>query len=101
MFFRKLLFVFFLEFSNFSLFSLDFSDSLCYYIKAAISRCALSSVDRVPGYEPVGRRFESFRARHKNLVFERGFLFFSQLLLHSGQNYVIIMTNVIYKAARS
>ena len=25
--------------------------------------CALSSVDRVPGYEPVGRRFESFRAR--------------------------------------
>ena len=28
--------------------------------------CALSSADRVPGYEPVGRRFESFRARHKN-----------------------------------
>ena len=27
--------------------------------------CALSSVDRVPGYEPVGRRFESSRARHK------------------------------------
>ena len=27
-------------------------------------KCALSSVDRVPGYEPVGRRFESFRARH-------------------------------------
>ena len=26
---------------------------------------ALSSVDRVPGYEPVGRRFESSRARHK------------------------------------
>ena len=26
--------------------------------------CALSSVDRVPGYEPVGRRFESSRARH-------------------------------------
>ena len=25
--------------------------------------CALSSVDRVPGYEPVGRRFESSRAR--------------------------------------
>ena len=26
---------------------------------------ARSSVDRVPGYEPVGRRFESCRARHK------------------------------------
>ena len=29
------------------------------------NNCALSSVDRVPGYEPVGRRFESSRARHK------------------------------------
>ena len=27
--------------------------------------CARSSVDRVPGYEPVGRRFESCQARHK------------------------------------
>ena len=27
--------------------------------------CALSSADRVPGYEPVGQRFESSRARHK------------------------------------
>ena len=27
--------------------------------------CALSSADRVPGYEPVGRRFESCRARQK------------------------------------
>ncbi len=26
--------------------------------------CAHSSVDRVPGYEPVGRRFESSWARH-------------------------------------
>ena len=25
--------------------------------------CALSSADRVPGYEPVGQRFESSRAR--------------------------------------
>ena len=30
-------------------------------------KCALSSVDRVPGYEPVGRRFESSRARQKTL----------------------------------
>ena len=28
-------------------------------------KCALSSVDRVPGYEPVGRRFESSRARQE------------------------------------
>ena len=27
--------------------------------------CALSSADRVPGYEPVGQRFESSRARQK------------------------------------
>ena len=27
--------------------------------------CAHSSVDRVPGYEPVGRRFESSWARHR------------------------------------
>ena len=26
---------------------------------------ACSSVDRVPGYEPVGRRFESCMARHQ------------------------------------
>ena len=30
--------------------------------------CALSSVDRVPGYEPVGRRFESSRARHQSTL---------------------------------
>ena len=28
-------------------------------------KCAISSVDRVPGYEPVGRRFESCVARHE------------------------------------
>lgn len=31
--------------------------------------CARSSVDRVPGYEPVGREFESPRARQKDLFF--------------------------------
>ena len=30
--------------------------------------CALSSADRVPGYEPVGQRFESSRARHKKAL---------------------------------
>ena len=34
--------------------------------------CALSSADRVPGYEPVGRRFESFRARQKHRIPNRG-----------------------------
>ena len=29
------------------------------------TKCATSSVDRVPGYEPVGRRFESCVAREK------------------------------------
>ena len=31
--------------------------------------CALSSADRVPGYEPVGQRFESSRARHERNLF--------------------------------
>ena len=43
--------------------------------------CALSSADRVPGYEPVGRRFESYRAREKWLSKEGHFLFFRRLLL--------------------
>ena len=30
---------------------------------------ALSSADRVPGYEPVGQRFESSRARQKSTCF--------------------------------
>ena len=39
--------------------------------------CALSSADRVPGYEPVGQRFKSSRARQKKdfgLLFEVFFL---------------------------
>ena len=39
--------------------------------------CALSSVDRVPGYEPVGRRFESSRARHRKAPHLIGVLFLS------------------------
>ena len=31
--------------------------------QARESACACSSVDRVPGYEPVGRRFKSCQAR--------------------------------------
>lgn len=33
------------------------------------SVCACSSVDRVPGYEPVGRRFESCQARQAGAKF--------------------------------
>ena len=40
--------------------------------------CALSSVDRVPGYEPVGRRFESSRARHKKKHPDLGCFFLSR-----------------------
>ena len=38
--------------------------------------CACSSVDRVPGYEPVGRGFESPQARQQKpvLIFKTGFL---------------------------
>ena len=32
-----------------------------------IKKCACSSVDRVPGYEPVGRGFESPQARQAGL----------------------------------
>ena len=39
--------------------------------------CALSSVDRVPGYEPVGRRFESSRARHRKNTPKTGCFFLS------------------------
>ena len=40
---------------------------------------ALSSVDRVPGYEPVGRRFESSRARHKKHTHNCGCVFYFSL----------------------
>lgn len=30
------------------------------------SQAPVAQLDRVPGYEPGGRRFESFRARHEN-----------------------------------
>ena len=41
-------------------------------------KCALSSADRVPGYEPVGRRFESYRARKQKVIHSDDFLFFTQ-----------------------
>ena len=43
--------------------------------------CALSSADRVPGYEPVGQRFESSRARQKK-DFELLFGVFFLVVLH-------------------
>ena len=44
--------------------TIDFSAFICYYISRK-RKCAPSSADRVPGYEPVGREFESPGARHK------------------------------------
>ena len=41
----------------------NFCDSIFGYRRIPV--CACSSVDRVPGYEPVGRRFESSRARQQ------------------------------------
>ena len=51
-----------------------------------IVECACSSVDRVPGYEPVGREFESPQARQKEKPPARWlfFLYFSLLSLHSS-----------------
>ena len=34
--------------------------------KVEIHRAPVAQLDRVPGFEPGGRRFESFRARHFN-----------------------------------
>lgn len=42
------------------------------------SVCACSSVDRVPGYEPVGRRFESCQARQAGARFCSGFFCLSR-----------------------
>ena len=41
------------------------------------SVCACSSVDRVPGYEPVGRRFESCQARQAGARSCSGFFYFT------------------------
>ena len=48
---------------EFFLLDIDKQGDLCYY--SPVETRALSSVDRVPGYEPVGHRFESCRARQK------------------------------------
>ena len=42
--------------------------------------CAHSSADRVPGYEPVGRRFESYQARQKSLVIATRLFLYSIVL---------------------
>ncbi len=42
--------------------------------------CACSSADRVPGYEPVGRGFESPQARHENLLVNRQEDFFFSMI---------------------
>ena len=47
--------------------TIDFSKILCYHIIRKRNKCAPSSADRVPGYEPVGREFESPGARQERL----------------------------------
>ena len=51
--------------------------AIIYRLYRKLYGCALSSADRVPGYEPVGREFESPRARHVKNLFclpdKRGF----------------------------
>ena len=46
--------------------------------------CALSSADRVPGYEPVGREFESPRARHKKKTTQQGGFSFYRVYMPIG-----------------
>ena len=55
--------------------TLDICKILCYYMLRK-KKCAPSSADRVPGYEPVGRGFESPQARQQKpvLIFKTGFL---------------------------
>ena len=38
---------------------------LCYNIHRALSNAPVAQLDRVPGYEPVGRGFESLLARQE------------------------------------
>ena len=53
---------------------------MCYYIWVVKERqCALSSADRVPGYEPVGQRFESSRARHEKSHLHLQMAFFNDI----------------------
>ena len=57
--------------------ALDNQDVMRYNNKALEKCvCARSSADRVPGYEPVGRRFKSCWARQKNSTLF-GVLFFA------------------------
>ena len=52
--------------------------------KGASNGCARSSADRVPGYEPVGRGFESPRARHeKNLCLNKTKVLFLLYIIFS------------------
>ena len=55
-----------------------------------VKSCACSSVDRVPGYEPVGRRFESFQARQKNAS-PIGLAFFNEIHASRGRNQLRLM----------
>ena len=55
--------------------------------------CACSSADRVPGYEPVGRGFESPQARHKNLC-QQTEVFCFPFWKNGGAAFYIMKTDV-------
>ena len=54
--------------------------------------CALSSADRVPGYEPVGRRFESCRARQEKSLSQCERLFSTMRSLRNVMRTVCVMS---------
>jgi hypothetical protein len=51
------------------------------WIICGLNQAPVAQLDRVPGYEPGGRRFESFRARHidKRAIHIYGLPFFCSL----------------------
>ena len=54
-------------------FGVDKLEETCY--NNTLQHLSLAQLDRVPGYEPGGREFESLRARHIITPTHVGFLF--------------------------
>ena len=65
----------------------DKSPRLCYNIRVAKRHAVLAQLDRVPGYEPVGRGFESLTPCQKSPRTKFGEIFtFSLFTLHFSLN---------------
>ena len=67
------------------------------------SVCACSSVDRVPGYEPVGRRFESCQARHRRskVRFAPAFFYYRPPILLHPKDWLVFRLACIHSLARA